>query len=342
MLDNINDANNEENNNVPRITHEEIENLDLNSPKIKKLMKQFEKETGNYAVWQGNVTEAFKKWLRGEKIYTREKERISLYVLEETKKKWQDFIKQNKEKFPNFSELIRRSVESIIDDSNKRKSSLPKLNQKLISNISHALKEPLTSIKGYSEFLLENDNYKNILSEDLNEMLKNILEQSILLENRIISLLDNIKTVNHEYDILLIDDDSTTIRLIKKYFNSIGYVCKGCVSGLKGLEELGRAQPKVILLDIMIPDISGYNICKTLKSDKKFSKIPIFFLTALSGSEVKEHLKETKADGLILKPFNLSDFDVIIDILKSFKSDNEKISDESNHSDNDEDFLVIT
>jgi len=298
------------------LTEEEIENLDLKSQVGRTLIELYEKQTERHAVWRGNVTEAFKKWLRGEKIYSREKERISLYVEEKTKDEWQEFINNNKEEFPTFSELIRQGVNTFIQDSKQGRNPLSKLNQKTISNISHALKEPLTSIKGYSQFLFENENYKEKISEDVQEKLKNILEQSNILENRIINFLDNIKTQNHEYDILLIEDDLATIRLITSYFDSKGYICKGVVSGSKGLEELGRAKPKLILLDIILPDLSGYDICKTIKSDKEFKKIPTFFLTAISGSEVEKHLKETKADGYILKPFNFSDFGVVFDILK--------------------------
>lgn len=298
-------------------TEEEIEDLDLESENVKKLMEEYKEETDKYAIWRGNVTEAFKKWLKGEKIYTRDKERISLYVSEDTKNDWQEFINKNKDDFPSFSELIRQSVKTFIDYSYKASSELSRLNQKTISNISHALKEPLTSIKGYSQFLFENENYKAKLNDDVKDKLRNILEQSNLLENRIITFLDNIKIQNHEYDILLIEDDLATIRLITSYFDSKGYVCKGVVSGSKGLEELGRAQPKIILLDIILPDLSGYDICKTIKFDKDFKKIPTFFLTAISASEVEKHLKETKADGYILKPFNFSDFDIIFDILKN-------------------------
>lgn len=317
ISDNRNDVNDEENNDEPILTDEEIENLDLNSERAQKLIKQFEKETGKYAIWRGNVTEVFKKWLRKEKIYLREKERISLYISEETKNRWQDFINQNKEEFPTLSELIRQCVKFYINNSKERKSDLSTLYQKSISNISHALKEPLTSIKGYSQFLFENKNYKEKLSEDVKDKVKNILEQSTLLENRIINFLDNINIQNHEYDILLIEDDLPTILLITRYFNGKGYTCKGFASGVKGLEELDRAQPKVILLDIILPDLSGYDICERIKSSKKLKKIPIFFLTAISGSEVEKHLKKTKADGFILKPFNLSDFEGIFEILKN-------------------------
>jgi len=295
------------------MTEEEIEHLDLKSEKIKKLMKQYEEETDKYAIWRETVTEGFKKWLKGEKIYTREKERISLYVSDEAKSDWQEFIKENE--ISSLSDLIREAVSNFIEDSKIANGELSKLNPNTISNISHALKEPLTSIKGYSQLILESEEYKNRLTDQVQDTIRNIFEQSNLLENIIINFLDNIKVHSSNYDILLIEDDLATIRLITSYFESKKFMCKGVVSGTKGLEELGRGSPKVILLDIILPDLSGYDICKTIKSDKEYKKIPVYFLTAISGSEVEKHLKDTKADGYILKPFNFADFEVIFDIL---------------------------
>lgn len=299
----------------PRLNNEDIKNLDLNSEKVKKLMKQYEEETTKYAIWRGAITEGFIKWLKGEKVYTRAKERISLYVAEDVKDDWQNFINTNKNNFPTFSELIRRSVNSFIEDSGRVSSELSKLNPATLSNISHALKEPLTSIKGYSQLLLESEDYRGKLSNHVEETIKNIFDQSNLLENIIKNFLDNIKPETTPYDILLIEDDLATIRLITSYFESKKYVCKGVVSGTKGLEELRLTIPKVILLDIILPDISGYDICHTIKTDNDFKKIPVFFLTAISASEVKKHLRTSLVDGVILKPFNFSDFDVIFEIL---------------------------
>lgn len=278
-------------------------------------MEQYQKETTKYAIWRGAITEGFIKWLKGEKVYTRAKERISLYVAEDVKDDWQDFISTNKNSFPTFSELIRQSVNSFIEDSGRVSGGLSRLNPTTLSNISHALKEPLTSIKGYSQLLLESEDYRGKLSNHVEETIKNIFDQSNLLENIIKNFLDNIKPNTTPYDILLIEDDLATIRLITSYFESKKYVCKGVVSGTKGLEELRRTIPKVILLDIILPDISGYDICQTIKTDNDFKKIPVFFLTAISASEVKNRLRTSLADGYILKPFNFSDFNIIFKIL---------------------------
>jgi len=276
------------------MTEREIENINLNDEKIKRYMKKYKEENDKYAIWRGAITEGFKKWLKGER---------------------QKFINKNKESFPTFSELIRQSVKSFMEDSDRVSSELSKLNPSTLSNISHALKEPLTSIKGYSQLLLESEEYKGKLSEHVEETIKNIFDQSNLLENIIKNFLDNIEPESTPYDILLIEDDLATIRLITSYFESKHYICKGVVSGTKGLEELRRVVPKVILLDIILPDLSGYNICQTIKTDNTYKKIPVYFLTAISASEIKKRLNETLADGYILKPFNFSDFEVIFEIL---------------------------
>lgn len=134
----------------------------------------------------------------------------------------------------------------------------------------------------------------------------------------------NSKTNSSQYDILLIVDDLATIRLLTSYFESKGYSCHGVVSGSKGLEELGRTSPKVILLEI--DSLNGYDICKMIKSDKEYKKIPIYFLTAISGSKSGFDWPTGgwgtgyfRDDHYINKPFSLTDFEVIFDILNRFK-----------------------
>jgi CheY-like chemotaxis protein len=297
----------------PNLSDEEIESLDLESEQVKELMEQYQNATDKYAIWRGSITEGFKKWLKGEKIYDRDKERISLYVSEDTKNTWNDYIKENKY---TLSKLIRESVDFYINKKVRPiNGDLRQMESQAISNISHALKEPLTSIKGFSQLLLEN--YNQELDEEVLTTIQNIFEQSQLLESKIINILDNIKTETSQYDILLIEDDLATIRLLTSYFDSKGFTCQGVVSGTKGLEELSNNTPKLVLLDIILPDYNGYEICKIIKSNKNLKSIPVFLLTAIPGSEVKKHIDETKADGYILKPFDFSDFEVLFDYLNT-------------------------
>lgn len=284
--------------------------LDPDAEEIEKTdeMIEYEQETGKYAVWRGVITEGFKKWKDGEKVYDRDKERISLYISDDTKKKWQDF--KEKHDYSTISKLIRESVNQFIDKSSgSMRNSLLKMDPQTITKISHALKEPLTTIKGFSQLLIEN--YKSELNDEVLSTIKNIFDQSILLENKIVNILDDIKVEASEYDVLLIEDDLPTIRLIKSFFESRGVICKGVISGTKGYEELNSSNPRLILLDIILPDVSGYEICKRIKENEELKDIPLYFLTAIPESEVEKKLEESGADGYILKPFDFSDFEIV-------------------------------
>ena len=296
--------------------NEENENPEEEEIEKTEEMEEYEAETGKYAIWRGVVTEGFKKWKEGEKIYDRDKERISLYISEETKQKWHAF--KEKHDYSTISKLIRESVNNFIEKTTGTAgSTLSKMDPQTVSNISHALKEPLTTIKGFSQLLLEN--YKNELNEEVLATIKNIFDQSILLETKIVNILDDIRVESTDYDVLLIEDDLPTIRLIKSFFESRGVVCKGAISGTKGLDELKGSKPKLILLDIILPDVNGYELCKKIKKDAYYKDIPLYFLTAIPESEVEKKLEDTGADGYILKPFDFSDFEIVFEKLQKAK-----------------------
>jgi CheY-like chemotaxis protein len=284
----------------------------LENLKKTKEMEQYEKETGKYAIWRGKVTDSFKKWKKGEKIYDINKERITFYVSEEIKGQWQEFAK--KFKYPTISKLVREGVSNFIETkSTLFRKNLKNINIDAISTLSHSLKEPLTSIKGYLQLLIEA--YKETLNEDIIEIIDKVLDQCKLLENKIMENLDNIKVQSEHYDILLIEDNISTVNLLQNYFKAKGYSCKAVLTGSKGLEELDSCTPKLILLDIILPDLNGFDICKAIKSDDNMNEIPIYYLTAIPGHKVEKRMEETKANGIILKPFNLKDLNFLFEFL---------------------------
>lgn len=241
--------------------------------------------------------------------YNQDKERISLYVSKDVKEEWQTFAKNND--FSTLSKLIREALKFYIQC---RGLNIPSL--------SHGLKEPLTSIKGYLQLILETSG--DSLDDNVVSTLRNVLNQCSILENKIVDYLDKFEPEKEEvevgdeieYDLLLIEDDVETVNLLTSYFDSIGISCKGILSGFKGLKELKRYIPKLVLLDIILPDINGYEILKRMKADDKLKGIPVYFLTAIPSVEVEKKAQELGAAGSILKPFNLTDFDIISKYLK--------------------------
>lgn len=237
-----------------------------------------------------------------------ETERIGVIVSTKTKDEWKNFIKDHD--ISTISKLIRNSVEYYMES--KSKSSL----LENITSLTHDLKEPLTSIKGFSQLTMENDLDKLEHLPNIRARIKEIYNQSVFLENKINEILNGVKTESTQYDILIIEDDSPTIMVLTDFFKIKGYSSIGITTGTKAIEELNRSTPKLIMLDILLPDISGYEVCERIKSNKNFNHIPIFYMTAIPESEVIEKIEETKAEGLLLKPFNFSEFEAVFNYLK--------------------------
>lgn len=159
------------------------------------------------------------------------------------------------------------------------------------------------------------EEYKDELSWDVLLKVKEIFDNSVNIENIINNILNVPKEEIAEYDILIVDDDESTIQLLSEFFKKKGFSSKDTSLGTKAIELLQYYVPRLILLDILLPDNSGYDICKMIKSDKKLKSLPVYYITAVPENEVREKLSETGANGYFLKPFNMTKFNVLFDYL---------------------------
>ena len=239
-----------------------------------------------------------------KKDYYSGKKRISVYISDEVEKEWREFIKKNN--ISSISKLIREGINYYIEEKSR-------LISQDLSVFTHSLKERFTIIKGNLQLILEK--HQKDLNQDVLTIINHLLDEIKQFEERFIFKLEKPDERASYYDILLIEDDLPTIELVTNYFETKGYTSKGVITGAKGLEELNFNIPKLILLDIILPDVSGFTICKKIKSSEKFSNIPLIYLTAVPGNKVNEKIEETKADGYILKPFDLSDFEFVFQYL---------------------------
>lgn len=104
--------------------------------------------------------------------------------------------------------------------------------------------------------------------------------------------------------ILVIDDHADNVFLIQDRLEREGYEVVTAYDGSAGLQKAYEELPDLILLDVMMPDISGFEVCKKLTNDEKTKLIPIILLTALTDSDnIKEGLSVGAFD-YIKKPFN--------------------------------------
>jgi len=105
--------------------------------------------------------------------------------------------------------------------------------------------------------------------------------------------------------ILLIDDDDDFCQANKVIFEQAGYEVLTAKNGRTGLDLVRKENPDLIVLDVILPDINGFSICRELKEDPKYSGIPILLMTALGskpGSYAENIAAQHKADAYLEKP----------------------------------------
>lgn len=103
--------------------------------------------------------------------------------------------------------------------------------------------------------------------------------------------------------ILIVDDETFNVELLEGYLSK-DYSIMKAYNGNEALEIVGKTPPDLIILDIMMPDINGLQVCKIIKNDEKTSFIPIIIVTALNEKEIKIQAIEAGTDDFLNKPID--------------------------------------
>jgi PleD family two-component response regulator len=107
--------------------------------------------------------------------------------------------------------------------------------------------------------------------------------------------------------LLVVEDDVDIANMLKIYFSSLGYDVDVAGRGTEALEKTRQIMPHLIVLDIMLPDIDGYEVCRTLRTNTRSSHIPVIFLTQKDERSDKLQGLELGADDYITKPFDIEE-----------------------------------
>jgi len=104
--------------------------------------------------------------------------------------------------------------------------------------------------------------------------------------------------------ILIVDDEKELVKLVSFHMGIAGYAVIPAYNGIEAFEAARRHKPDLIILDILLPRIDGWEVCRRLKADPKTSNIPIIMLSALS--ELNDKLKgfDLGTDDYVTKPFS--------------------------------------
>ena len=104
--------------------------------------------------------------------------------------------------------------------------------------------------------------------------------------------------------ILIVEDDPDIVEMVEYNLREEGYATVSALNGEDGVNSARSEQPDLIILDIMLPIMDGFEVCRTLKSDDKTSHIPIIILSAKSQETDKVVGLELGADDYVTKPFS--------------------------------------
>ena len=104
--------------------------------------------------------------------------------------------------------------------------------------------------------------------------------------------------------ILLVDDETQLVEMVKIRLEASDYEVLCAYDGQEALDKARKEKPDLIILDLMLPKIDGYKVCRMLKFDEKYKNIPIILFSARAQETDVKLGKEVGADAYISKPFD--------------------------------------
>ena len=117
-------------------------------------------------------------------------------------------------------------------------------------------------------------------------------------------MMDDRELERSKGDILIVDDTPANLRVLAQMLSDRNYRVRAVTSGLRALEAAQAASPDLILLDVKMPEMDGYEVCRRLKADQRTRETPIIFISALD--DVQDKVKAFTAGGVdyVTKPFH--------------------------------------
>jgi len=110
--------------------------------------------------------------------------------------------------------------------------------------------------------------------------------------------------------ILVIDDDELVSRTLQRALKMYDYQVMTANSGIEGLQLARRHRPDLFILDIMMPGVDGYQVCRQIRGDPLLKDLPVLFLTAKAKDEDKIEGFRAGADDYLIKPFNMQELEL--------------------------------
>jgi DNA-binding response OmpR family regulator len=109
---------------------------------------------------------------------------------------------------------------------------------------------------------------------------------------------------NGNPSVLVVEDDREINQLVGAYAQLLGFEYRSALDGRTALNEAHRQPPSAVILDLMLPDVDGFEVCRRFRKDELMRRVPIIILSALSSDKDKQMGRECGANAYLTKPFN--------------------------------------
>ncbi len=129
----------------------------------------------------------------------------------------------------------------------------------------------------------------------------------------------------HKPTILCIDDEQLNLLMLEKALTSNGYDVLQATGGAMALELIASKAPDLVLLDILMPEMDGYEVCRQIKSNSKNRQTPVIMITGLSDRESRIKGIEAGAADFVSKPFDRGELLARIKMLLNMKAVNDRL-----------------
>lgn len=109
---------------------------------------------------------------------------------------------------------------------------------------------------------------------------------------------------NEADSVLIVEDDPEINELLGAYAQICGFVYRAALNGGEAFDQVSRGVPSLIILDVMLPDMNGFDICQRLKGSEQTRGVPVIMLTALDTADCRQRGMQCGASEYLTKPFD--------------------------------------